>query len=109
MPILYLYKSKTKDKKYTMVYPQGKKRFGAKTYRDYTLINDPKSKFYLPNKEDREKVKRSYKARHKKDKGLGNYKSSSELAMELLWNKPTLDASIKAFERKHNVKINKMF
>lgn len=43
MPVLYLYKSKSKDKKYTMVYPQGKKRFGAKTYRDYTLINDSKS------------------------------------------------------------------
>ena len=92
-----------------MVYPEGKKRFGSKGMRDYTKINDPKSKFYLPNKEDREKVKRSYKARHGKDKGLGNYKSASELSMELLWNKPTLEASIKDFEKKHKVKINKMF
>ena len=109
MPILYLYKSKNKDKKYTMVYPEGTKRFGAKGFRDFTLINDPNSKFYLPNKNDREKVKRSYKARHRNDKGLGNYKASSELAMELLWNKPTLNESIKAFEKKHKVEINKMF
>lgn len=91
-----------------MVYPEGNKRFGAKGMRDFTLINDKNNKFYLPNKEDREKVKRSYKARHGKDKGLGNYKSASELSMELLWNKPTLNASIKAFEKKHKVEINKM-
>ena len=75
MPRLFLYKSKSKDKKYKMIFPDGSARFGAKSYRDYTLINSKGSKHYLPNKEDREKVKRSYKARHKRDKGLGNYKS----------------------------------
>ena len=86
-----------------------KHRFGAKGYRDFTLINDPKSKYYLPTKEERDKVKRSYKARHKNDKGLGNPHSPAELSMMLLWNKPTLKASIKDYEKKHNAKINIMF
>ena len=109
MPRLYLYKSKSKDKKYKMVFPEGSARFGAKSYRDFTKISNKNDKFYLPNEEDREKVKRSYKARHKKDKGLGNYKSPAELSMMLLWNKPTLNASIKDYERKHKLEVIKMF
>lgn len=89
--------------------PNMKHRFGAKGYRDYTMINDKNSKYYLLKKEDREKVKRSYIARHSKDKGLNNLHSPAELSMMLLWNKPTLNASIKDFERKHKVEIKKMF
>jgi len=109
MPIMYLYKSKSKNKKYTIVMPDMKHRFGAKGYRDYTLINDKNSKYYLPNKEDREKVKRAYKSRHRGDKGLNNLHSPAELSMMLLWNKPTLNASIKDFAKKHKVEIKKMF
>tara|TARA_R110000803_G_scaffold42217_3_gene90659 strand:+ start:855 stop:1199 length:345 start_codon:yes stop_codon:yes gene_type:complete len=114
MPIMYLYKSKSKNKKYTIVMEDEngkpmKHRFGAKGMRDYTLINDKNSKYYLPNKEDREKVKRAYKSRHRADKGLNNLHSPAELSMMLLWNKPTLKASVKDFEKKHNAKINIMF
>ena len=114
MPIMYLYKSKSKNKKYTIVMEDAngkpmKHRFGAKGYRDYTLINDKNSKYYLPNKEDREKVKRAYKSRHSGDKGLNNLHSPAELSMVLLWNKSTLKASIKDFEKKHKVEIKKMF
>tara|TARA_R100000655_G_scaffold109404_1_gene163806 strand:- start:3095 stop:3442 length:348 start_codon:yes stop_codon:yes gene_type:complete len=115
MPIYYLYKSKSKDKKYTLLMPETDKRkkmkhrFGAKGYRDYTMINDKNSKYYLPNKEDREKVKRAYISRHRKDKGLGSPHSPAELSMMLLWNKPTLKASIKDYEKKHKAKINIMF
>ena len=120
---MYLYKSKSKNKKYTIVMEDDKRsgldksskgkpmkhRFGAKGYRDYTLINNKNSKYYLPNKEDREKVKRAYKSRHSGDKGLNNLHSPAELSMVLLWNKPTLKASIKDFEKKHKVEIKKMF
>tara|TARA_R110002050_G_scaffold66913_1_gene145042 strand:+ start:414 stop:758 length:345 start_codon:yes stop_codon:yes gene_type:complete len=114
MPIMYLYKSKSKNKKYTIVMEddngkQMKHRFGAKGYRDFLKINDKNSKYYLPNKEDRDKVKRAYKSRHRGDKGLNNLHSPAELSMMLLWNKPTLKASVKDFENKHKAKINIMF
>ena len=114
MPIMFLYKSKSKNKKYTIVMTDKdgknmKHRFGQKGYRDFTLINDKNSKYYLPNKSDRDKVKKSYIARHSKDKGLNNLHSPAELSMMLLWNKPTLKESIKDFERKHRVEIKKMF
>tara|TARA_B110000259_G_C13987421_1_gene391063 strand:+ start:1022 stop:1321 length:300 start_codon:yes stop_codon:yes gene_type:complete len=98
---MFLYKSKSKDKKYTIAMEDEKKQmkhlFGSKGYRDYTLINNKNSKYYLPNKEDREKVKRAYKSRHKGDKGLNNLHSPAELSMMLLWNKPTLSALFKTY------------
>lgn len=111
MNVFYLYKSKVKNKKYTMVMPQYNHRhnFGDSRYRDYTLINDRNSKYYLPKKEDREKVKKAYRNRHKNDKNLNSIHAPSELSMVILWSEPTLNGGIKAFEKKHNVTIKKMF
>lgn len=107
----YLYKSGRKDKKYRMDMPSygHKHHFGAKGMRDYTLINDKTSKHYLPKKEDREKVRKAYRSRHRNDKGLGNIHSPAELSMVILWSEPTLDKGIRAFEKKHKVKIVKKF
>ena len=77
--------------------------------RDYTLINNKQSEFYLPNKEDREKVKKAYLSRHKNDKGLGSLHAPSELSMVILWSAPTLAGGIRNYERKHNVRVKKMF
>ncbi len=108
MPVI-LSKSSKKDKKYMIKHDNKTTHFGAAGMRDYTEINKKSSKFYLPNKEDREKVKRAYKSRHRGDKGLNNLHSPAELSMMLLWNKPTLNASIKDFAKKHKVEIKKMF
>tara|TARA_R100000541_G_scaffold38497_2_gene46303 strand:- start:1089 stop:1433 length:345 start_codon:yes stop_codon:yes gene_type:complete len=111
-PTFYLYRSNRKDKKYRLEMPapyEHKHNFGAKSMRDYTLINSKQSEFYLPNKEDREKVKRAYLSRHKNDKGLGSIHAPSELSKVILWSAPTLEGGIRNYEQKHNVRVKKMF
>ena len=107
----YLHKSRNKDKKFTLVMPSYNHQhsFGGAGYRDYILINSPKSKFYLPDKARREKVKASYIARHSKDKGLDNVHSPAEMSMVILWSAPTLEGGIRNFEQKHGVNIIKKF
>lgn len=110
-PTFYLYKSNRKGKKYRIEMPEPYDHihhFGAKNYRDYTMINDPKSKFYLPNKEDREKVKASYLSRHRNDKGLGSPHAPSELSKVILWSAPTLEGGVRNYEKKHGVKVKIM-
>lgn len=111
MEVFYLYKSNRKHKKFMLDMPSynHKHHFGDERYRDYTLINDKRSKWYLPAKAERDAVKRAYKSRHKNDKGLGSIHAPSEMSMVILWSEPTLDGGIRAFEKKHNVRIKKMF
>ena len=112
----YLYKSKRKGKKYMMKMPSynhthhfGGVKINGEPYRDYTLLHNKKSKYYLATQSERDKVKKSYRTRHAKDKGLGSIHAPSELSMVILWSKPTLEQGIKAYETKHGVKIIKMF
>lgn len=107
----FLYKSNRKGKKYMMKMPyyNHTHHFGATGYRDYTLLHNRNSKYYLPTQAQRDKVRKSYRTRHAKDKGLGSIHAPSEMSMVILWSKPTLEQGIKAFETKHGVKINKMF
>lgn len=72
----------------------GKKtvRFGAQGYNDYTMTGD-------------NKAKRAYIARHKVTEDWSNHKTSGFWAKHLLWNKPTLQASIKDVERRFNMDI----
>ena len=79
--------------------------FGAKGYRDFTLINNKKSKFYIEDPEKRNKVKSAYQARHKKDlltannkKGLG----AGALSYYILWTKPTLKEGLTNYLNKFN-------
>jgi len=112
----YLYKSKRKGKKYMMKMPSynhthhfGGVKTNGEPYRDYTLLHNKNSKFYLPTQAERDKVKKSYRTRHAKDKGLGSIHAPSEMSMVILWSKPTIEQGIRAFETKHGVKIKKMF
>lgn len=111
-PTFYLYKSNRKDKKYRMEMPEPFNHihhFGAKGMRDYTLINNKNSEFYLADEVERFKVRARYKSRHKNDKGLGSPHAPSELSMVLLWTAPTLRESVKLYEKKHDVKVKIMF
>ena len=99
----YLSKSKRKGKKYMLDMGNMKHHFGADGYRDYTLMNSKSSKFYDPIRENRDKVKRNYLARHRNDhKGMH---SPSTLSDMILWNKPTLKQSIKDYEKKYGLNI----
>jgi len=73
--------------------------FGASGYRDFTLMNDKNSKFYEKKKEDREKVKKAYQARHAKDP-INDPMTAGALSFWILWNKPTLAGSIAHFKNK---------
>ena len=68
-------------------------------------MNSRDSKFYEPDEAVRKKVRASYRARHRGDKGLGSRHSPAELSWSLLWSKPTLRESIKFYEKKFNVKV----
>jgi len=76
--------------------------FGDSRYRDYTLINDKKSKYYIDNEEKREQIKSLYIKRHMKDLETEAAKTGmtpGALSYYVLWNKPTLSASIKQYKR----------
>ena len=74
--------------------------FGASGYRDYTLINDKNSKWYLPKILDRNVTQASYLRRHRSNENWNNPLSPGALSRWILWNKKTLSGSIKHFKNK---------
>ena len=103
MPML-LKKSKRTNKKYVVKDLKRTVHFGDDRYRDFILMNDRNSKYYEPNPNERQRIKANYRNRHKGD-NLENPFSAGALSYYLLWNKPTLRASIKDYENKFNIKI----
>ena len=100
--------SSRKDKKYMVKHDNKTIHFGAKGMRDFTLMNDKSSKFYEPSKEVREKAKANYQTRHKKDP-INTPFTAGSLSYYLLWNKPTLSASIRDYNKmfKTNIKLTR--
>ena len=68
--------------------------------RDFTLINDKNSKFYLPKVLDRNVVKDAYLRRHRARENWDNPLTAGALSRWLLWDKKTLSGSLKAFKKK---------
>ena len=71
-------------------------KFGATGYRDFTLISDPKSKFYIKDKKERLKVRDAYQKRHAKDLKTENNKlgiGAGALSFYLLWTTPKMNLS----------------
>ena len=52
---------------------------------------------------NREKVKKAYIARHKKNENWNDALTAGSLSRFILWNKPTLNASIKDFKTRFKV------
>ena len=99
-------KDTSSGKKMRAIFYDGEKkvrtvRFGAA--RDYTEINKKSSQFYLPNKEDREKVKKAYKSRHAGD-NLTDKFSPGALSMFVLWSSKSLSQGIKNYKSRFNLK-----
>ena len=91
---IVLTKSKDKDKKFDAVI-DGKRtiHFGAKGYSDFTIHKDKERKD-------------SYIARHKTNENWNDYKSAGFYAKNILWNKPSIKASIEdANKRFKNIHI----
>ena len=75
-----------------LITPDNKKlHFGAKGYSDFLIHKD-------------DKRKELYIARHKKNEDWSKINPGS-LSRWILWNKPTIQESIKDFEKKFNIKI----
>ena len=100
-----LKKSKRDGKKYVAKFENKNTHFGDDRYKDYVLMNDKNSKWYEPDKGVREKAKANYRRRHAKD-NLNDPTSAGALSYWLLWNKPTLKASIHDFEKRFKIDIN---
>lgn len=77
--------------------------FGSSGMRDFTLINNKTSKFYLPKVLDRNVVKDSYLRRHKKNENWNNPISAGALSRWLLWDKKTMKSSIANFKKKFSL------
>tara|TARA_R110002096_G_scaffold264801_1_gene458262 strand:- start:644 stop:967 length:324 start_codon:yes stop_codon:yes gene_type:complete len=107
MKLMKIIPAKAKAKKWTAYFKldSGKEKavsFGASGYRDYTLIGDKTSKFYLPKKADREKVKAAYIARHGKE-DQSDPTTPATLSRYILWENPSFGGAIKAFKRRFKV------
>jgi hypothetical protein len=76
--------------KYTIVH------FGGKGYMDYT-------KYYKQDKVLAEEMKNRYLTRHKVNENWDEVTSAGALSRWILWNKPTVTASIHDFKRKYNL------
>ena len=104
MKLLKIVKSSNSAKKFDAIFMiDGKEKkvsFGSAGMRDYTLVSNKLSKFYLPKILDRNVVKASYKRRHKKDLETKDPMRAGYLSYYLLWNKKTLASSIKDYKKK---------
>ena len=90
MKLLSVKRSTRKDKKWMAEFDTDKVvHFGARGMDDYTLTKD---------KDQRER----YRARHASGK-TAKPDTADALAYYLLWNKPTLQESIKEFKKKYNI------
>jgi len=94
-----------KGKKYTATFKMDTGReksvsFGSAGMRDFTLISNPKSKFYIKEKEGREKVKTAYLSRHRAREDWNNAVTAGALSRWILWNKPSFRASLSDFKKK---------
>ena len=102
--LLRVVPSSKEGKKYDAIFmvddKEKKVSFGAKGYRDYTLINNTNSKFYLPKTLDRNVVRASYIRRHREKENWNNPLTAGALSRYLLWEKTTLASAIKAFKKR---------
>jgi len=99
--------AKAKGKKWTAYFSIGKNKekavsFGAAGMRDYTLVSDPKSKFYLKTKPERDKVKAAYIARHSKE-DQSSPLSPAALSRFVLWQSPNFGGAIRNFKKRFGV------
>ena len=79
------YKAKDDVHKYVAVFDDGTHTaFGALGYEDYTIHGDLKRK-------------QAYLRRHRKNEDWNNPKSAGALSRWILWNKPSLEESIKDY------------
>lgn len=89
-----LYKLKNSKHKFLVVTPTGKKiRFGASGYEDYTTHRDKNRK-------------ENYIKRHSVREDWKDLNKAGTWSRYILWNKPTIQGSIKDMEKLFGIIIN---
>lgn len=96
-------KSSSPNKKLMAIFYENDKKiktthFGSAPNKDFTIYS----------KESRtkaEKEKKKYLARHRVRENWNDYKSSGSLSRYILWNKPTIKASIHDYAKRFNLKL----
>ncbi len=88
-------KSNKKGKKFMAVFEKGKKKtktihFGAEGMSDFTIHKDPKRK-------------QRYLKRHAPRENWNNPQTAGALSRWILWNKPTLKASIEDYKNRFDL------
>ena len=106
---VFLYKSRAKNKKFILQMPDQTPvghhhHFGDSRYRDRTLINDRRSKWYIPDKTEREKVWRAYQARASSG-DIDNQHSPAALSYYILWSADTLEQGIRNYEKRFGLNV----
>tara|TARA_Y100001938_G_C7764905_1_gene270385 strand:- start:106 stop:393 length:288 start_codon:yes stop_codon:yes gene_type:complete len=89
-------KSTNPKKKYMAVFTENGKKVKTTHFGSAGALDFIKTK-------DEERKKR-YLDRHRKNENWNDYKSAGSLARYILWNKPTLRASIADYKRRFNLK-----
>lgn len=74
--------------------------FGSQGFRDFTLMNNKNSKFFLTDPKERDKVKERYIKRHKQRENWDSPMTRGSLSGLILWNKKTISASLKDYKSK---------
>jgi hypothetical protein len=86
--IIKLEKANDKKHKWIATFDDGKKtKFGAYGMDDFTLTKN-------------EEQKNRYLARHKKDLKTNNPQRAGYLSYYVLWNLPTIEASVRDFNKR---------
>tara|TARA_R110000803_G_scaffold33159_2_gene72725 strand:- start:2294 stop:2623 length:330 start_codon:yes stop_codon:yes gene_type:complete len=109
MTTVQILKSSNSNKKYMaiFIYDKNEKKekktihFGSAPNKDYTIY------FKENGKKKADERKSLYYARHKKREDWTNPMTAGTLSKYLLWNKPTLEASIKDYVKKFKLKLIK--
>jgi hypothetical protein len=90
-----LKKSDRPSKKFMIIMDKMKHHFGQLGAKDYTLHD----------KEIRDDRKKAYINRHFKRENWSNIHTSGFWSRWILWNKPTIEESIRDVEKRFNIKI----
>jgi len=106
MKLVSIVPSDRKGKKFKAVFDlDGRSKtthFGASGYRDFTLMSNPESKFYIKNSGEREKVRQAYLRRHANENWMKPM-TAGALSRWILWEKRTVPAAVRAFRKKFSV------
>lgn len=93
-----IFKNKDKKKIKTV-------HFGSKGYRDYTLISNKNSDFYIPDVDRRNKVRSLYITRHNTPReNWAVPDNAGSMSRWILWEEPTFKSAVIKYKERFNLK-----